>query len=251
MTLLNTNSTYQSLQSFKTVKEMNATVKYYKDQYKSQLTKSTYKVLDFISQWACKFVGVCYLSQRKIAEELNISYKTVQRSIAVLVDLNVVKKYDSKRHNGDRRRSTNILVIQNVDVNVQTECPNKETLLNTQNINNTSDTVAATQSADKESLIKKGLTTKLPKPLQFLAAFFDANELYSIVGCIYKAKSKVDRNIQIEEHEQEYRESVLSVLNAYKRGKAKSLHRLLFHSIKAVTRSIQLKSRLHDAFGIN
>ncbi|EON70482.1 MarR family transcriptional regulator [Lysinibacillus sphaericus] len=250
MTLLNTESTYQSLQSFKAVKEMNVVVNHYKQKFKSQLTKSTYAVLDFVSQWACKYVGVCYLSQRKIAEELNISYKTVQRSIAVLVNLNVIKKYDSKRHNGDRRRSTNILVIQNVQIDVQTECPDKETLLNTQNINNTSDTVAATQSADKESLIKKGLTTKLPKPLQFLSAFFDTNELYNIVGCIYKAKSKVDRNIQIEEHEQEYRESILNVLNAYKRGKAKSLHGLLFHSIKTITRSIQLKSLLYNAFGI-
>lgn len=250
MTLLNTKSTYQSMQSFDTVKEMNAVVKHYKDQYKSQITKSVYAVLDFISQWACKYVGVCYLSQRKIAEELNISYKTVQRSIAVLVDLNVIKKYDSKRHNGDKRRSTNILVIQNVDVNVQTECPDKETLLYTQNINNTDDTVVTPQKIDKESLIKKGLTIKLPQPLQFLSAFFDSNELYSIVGTIYKAKAATDRNIQIEEHEQEYRESILSVINAYKRGKTKSLHGLLFHSIKAVTRSIQMKSRLYDAFGL-
>ncbi|MGA3598606.1 MarR family transcriptional regulator [Lysinibacillus agricola] len=249
MTLLNTKSTYQSLQSFSTIGEMNAAVKYYKDQYKSQLTKSTYAVLDFISQWACKFIGVCYLSQKKIAEELNISYKTVQRSIAVLVDLNVIKKYDSKRHNGDKRRSTNILVIQNSS-HVQTECPNKETLLNTQNINNTNDTVIATQQVDKETLIKHGLKTKLPQPLQFLSAFFDHDDLYQIVGTIYKAKAATDRNIQIEEHEQEYRESILSVINAYKRDKAKSLHGLLFYSIKAVTRSIQMKSRLYDAFGL-
>lgn len=91
MTLLNTTSTYQSLQSFVTIDEMNVAVKHYKQQFKSQLTKSAHAVLDFISQWACKFIGVCYLSQKKIAEQLNISYKTVQRSIAVLVDLNVIK----------------------------------------------------------------------------------------------------------------------------------------------------------------
>lgn len=250
MTLLNTESTYQSLQSFSTIGDMNVVVNHYKQQFKSQLTKSTYAVLDFISQWACKYVGVCYLSQRKIAEQLNISYKTVQRAIAVLVDLNVIKKYDSKRHNGDKRRSSNILVIQNAQLNVQTECPDKDTLLNTKNINNTDDTVALSKNVDKESLIKKGLTIKLPKPLQFLSAFFNVDDLYSIVGVIYKAKASVDKSIQIEEHEQEYRESILSVINAYKRGKAKSLHGLLFYSIKAITRSIGLKSRLYDAFGI-
>ena len=76
------------------------------------------------------------------------------------------------------------------------------------------------------------------------------NELYSVVGTIYKAKATIDHKIQIEDHEQEYRESILSVINAYKRGKAKSLHGLLFYSIKAITRSIQLKTRLYDAFGI-
>lgn len=250
MTLLNTESTYRSLQSFSTIGDMNVVVNHYKQQFKSQLTKSTYAVLDFISQWACKYVGVCYLSQRKIAEQLNISYKTVQRAIAVLVDLNVIKKYDSKRHNGDKRRSSNILVIQNAQLNVQTECPDKDTLLNTKNINNTDDTVALSKNVDKESLIKKGLTIKLPKPLQFLSAFFNVDELYSIVGVIYKAKASVDKSIQVEDHEQEYRESILSVINAYKRNKAKSLHGLLFHSIKAVTRSISLKSRLYVAFGI-
>lgn len=251
--LLNTESTYQSLQSFKSIEEMNKVVKFYKEQYRNEITKSTFSVLDFISQWACKYVGVCYLSQRKIAEELNISYKTVQRAIAVLVDLNVIKKYESKRHNGDKRRSTNILVIQNV----QTECLDKETLLNTKNINNTSDTGksdsslnAADNELKKESMITQALKNKLPEPLQFLASFFSHDELHRVVGTIFKAKSKVSKDIRIEDHPSEYYESILSILSAYKRGKTKSLHGLLYHSIKAVTQSINLKSRLYDAFGL-
>lgn len=255
--LLNTESVYQSLQSFPTIREMNAAVKNYKQQFQPQLTKSTYEVLDFISTWACKYVGVCYLSQKKIAEELNISYKTVQRSIAVLVDLNVLKKYESKRHNGDKRRSTNILVIQNVQLNDHTECPNVDTPSNTKNINNTIDTVKAdstlndaNKEIEKESMITQALKNKLPKPLQFLGSFFSHDELHRVVGTIFKAKSKVDKDIRIEDHSNEYYEAILSVLSAYKRGKAKSLHSLLFHSIKVVTVSIQLKTRLFGAFGL-
>lgn len=254
ITYQNTEDTYKELQTFQSVEEMNTSVKKHKETNKEQLTKSTYAVLDFVSQWSCKFAGVSYLCQKRVAESLQISYKTVQRAIAKLVELNIVKKYESKRATGDKRQSSNIIVIQQFKENVQPKCPPKEALTNTPNLNNTNDTEKeglSSKEADKESLIKKGLVIKLPKTLQqVLSPFFNAEDIYKLTGTIYKAKSKVDKNIMIEEHEHEFYECVLSVINAYKRGKAKSLHGLLFHSIQGLSRSIWVKERAYNAYGL-
>lgn len=254
ITYQNTEDTYKLLQTFESVEEMNTSVKKHKNDNKEELTKSTYAVLDFISQWSCKFVGVSYLCQKKIAESLQVSYKTVQRAISTLTKLGIVVKFPSKRATGDKRQSSNIIVIQKVKENVQPNCPPKEALINTQDLKKTNDTGKedfSSKEANKEDLIKKGLVIKLPKTLQHaLAPFFDRDELYKLAGTIYKAKSKIDKDIRIEEHEQAYYECILSVINAYKRGKVASLHGLLFNSIKATTRSIWVRERSYKAFGL-
>lgn len=255
----NTEETYKTLQSFKSVEEMNTAVKKHKGANKDSLTKSTYAVLDFISQWSCKFAGVSYLCQKRIAESLQISYKTVQRAIASLVKLEIVKKYLTKRATGDKRQSSNIIVIQQFKDNVHPKCPPEEALTHTQNLKETYDTgkeVSSTENVDNvdkvstRELVKKGLVIKLPKTLQHaLAPFFSAEEIYELAGTIYKAKSKVDKDIRIEDHEERYYKSILSVINAYKRGKVESLHGLLFHSIKLTTRSIWLRERAEAYYG--
>ena len=258
MMLQNTVNTYTSLQTFKSLEEMNNSVKKHKQHNKEQLTKSTYNVLDFLSQWSCKYLGVSYLCQKKIAESLNISYKTVQRAIAKLVELGIVKKYESKRATGDKRQSSNIVVIQVANYeeieNVHPKCPPKETPSYTQNINNTNDTEKesfSSKEVDKERKIKEGLEIKLPKTLRYaLAPFFDMNELYALVGTVYKAKSAVDKEIRIEDYENEYYNCIISVINAYKRGKVSSLHGLLFSAIKATTKTIWIKERSMRMFGL-
>jgi len=248
--LLNTVSTYQQLQSFKSIEEMNQAVTYYKKLHRSSLTKSTFAVLDLISQYACKFIGVCYLSQRKMALALDISYKTVQRAINTLVELDVITKRYSKRENGDKRQSSNILVIN--PLNDQPECPAIETpLLNSKSINtDDTKTTDSNNKASKDSLIKKGLVNKLPKALQVLSYFFDVDDLYKLSGTIYKAKASVDKSIQIEEHDQEYYQSILSVINAYKRNKIGNLQACLFVAIRNVTKTIWIKNRAMSVFGL-
>ena len=261
MILQNTESTYTSLQSFKSVEEMNVSVKKHKQHNKEQLTKATYKVLDFLSQWSCKYVGVSYLCQKKIAESLEVSYKTVQRAVAKLVELGIVKKFTSKRATGDKRQSSNIIVIQVANYEEIEKCSpqmsNQKALLDTpKKITNTNDTEKEGRSlkekeADKNEKIKDGLVTKLPDTLKkALSPFFDTDELYSLVGTVYKAKSKVDKDIRLEDYETEYYNCILSVINAYKRGKVTSLHGLLFSAIKATTKTIWLKERSVRMFGL-
>lgn len=255
--LLNTESTLQSLQSFSSVEQMNTSIKQFKEQYNSELTKSTKAVLELISQYSCKFVGVCYLSKSKVASILSISYKTVQRSCKHLEELGIIIQRSMKRASGDKRQSSNAIIIQSYQVE-EVECPtmmtDQEALYKTIKSNNTDDTeqvVSKEEIADKQSLIKQGLVTKLPVAIQYaLAPFFNSDELYKLSGTIFKAKASVDKSIKIEDNEGEYYNSILSVINSYKREKVTNLHALLYHAIKSVTRSIWLKERLNIAFGL-
>lgn len=104
--------TIRSLQTFTTVEEMNDMVKWYKRRY--QLHKRDRDMLDAISRYACKYTGVCYLSKQKLAED--VGYKTRRTAIRACNDLEalgIIKQYETRRISGDKRRSTNIIVIQN------------------------------------------------------------------------------------------------------------------------------------------
>ncbi|WP_391116019.1 helix-turn-helix domain-containing protein [Psychrobacillus sp. L3] len=255
-TLLNIESTYKSLQSFSSIEEMNASIKQFKQQFQSELTKSTKEVLELISQYACKFVGVCYLSKSKIASTLSVSYKTVQRSCKRLEELGIFIQHTTKRATGDKRQSSNAIVIQAYQVG-EVECPtimsDQEAFSKTIKSNNTDDTKKADsyELDSKESLIKQGLVNKLPLTLQYaLAPFFKTDELYTLVGTIYKAKASIDRTIQLDDYEDEYRQSILSVINAFRRGKVKNLSGLLYHAIKSATKTIWIKQRVMAAYGI-
>ena len=257
MRLLNTESTYKMLAPFTSIEQLNANTKAVRQQFGKQLTKATREVLDVLHRYASKYYGLCYLSKSKIADMLGISRRTVIRACDLLESLGIIVQYELMRHNGDKRQSSNAIVFlsqisareafgQEVEVDVTPECHAKDALSDTpqKDLNNTYDT------GERATLIKNGLVSKLPKTLKYaLAPFFDAEELYEMVGVIYKAKASVDRDIKIEDHEEMYREAILSVMNAFKRGKAKSLPGVLYRAIQSTTRSISLKERLSNAFG--
>lgn len=267
MRLLNTESTYKMLAPFTSIEELNANTKAIRQQFGKQLTKATREVLDVLHRYASKYYGLCYLSKSKIADMLGISRRTVIRACDLLESLGIIIQYELMRHKGDKRQSSNAIVFltqisardasfrqanevmsDNMSVisDVTPECHAIDALSDTpqKDLNNTYDT------GERAALIKNGLVSKLPKTLKYaLAPFFDAEELYEMVGVIYKAKASVDRNIKIEDHEDTFRETILSVINAFKRGKTKSLPAVLYRAIQTTTHSITLKERLSNAFG--
>lgn len=255
MKLLNTESTYQMLQPFTTIEQLNANTIAIRQQFGKQLTKATREVLDVLHRYASKYYGVCYLSKSKIANMLDISRRTVIRACELLESLGIIVQYELKRHNGDKRQSSNAIVFlsqiaareafgqvdepmsDNMRINndVTPAChsidaPHKAP---EKNINNTYDT------GERAALIKNGLVSKLPKTLKYaLAPFFDAEELYEMVGVVYKAKASVDRDIQIEDYEKEYYDTILKVTSSYKLGKVRDFAAVLYVAIKKLTRNI-------------
>lgn len=254
MRLLNTESTYKMLAPFTSIEQLNANTKAIRQQFGKQLTKATREVLDVLHRYASKYYGLCYLSKSKIADMLGISRRTVIRACDLLESLGIIVQYELMRHKGDKRQSSNAIVFlsqisareaigQAGEVvsdnmraqHVTPECHAIDALSDTpqKDLNNTYDT------GERAALIKNGLVSKLPKTLKYaLAPFFDAEELYEMVGVVYKAKASVDRDIQIEDYEKEYYDTILKVTSSYKLGKVRDFAAVLYAAIKKLTRNI-------------
>lgn len=266
MKLLNTEHTYKLLAPFKTIEQLNENTKVIRMQFKDYMTSSMLKVLDVLHCHAAKYFGVCWLAKSTIAEMVGLSARQVVRICNALVDMGIIVQYELKRANGDKRQSSNAIVFltqiavkesfEKIEENStqKTECHTvcqTDTLTQTPKKinNNTRDT------GENASLIKDGLVSKLPKTLKHaLAPFFDAEKLYELVGVVYKAKASVSRSVVIEEHEYLYQESILSVINAYKRGKIKSIQGVLYRAIQKTTSSIlynmNRKERMSAYYGL-
>lgn len=245
--LINTTNTYRNLQSFESLEQMNMAVKHHKKKINTRKHKNIYKLLDVVSQYSCKWFGVSFLSQNKLSKLLGVSYRTIQRGFDKLVELGIITRHESKRVSGDKRQSSNIYVINPVpeSESVQPEVSDQETPDSNTHINNTDVTCDPINDG-----LTKILVNKLPKPLQILGCYFDMNEVYSIVGTIYKSKSSVDKGISIEEHSFEFENTIKQVIQSYKLGKIRSLHGVIYGAIKKLCTSISLKSRMNEMFGL-
>ncbi|MBO1910740.1 helix-turn-helix domain-containing protein, partial [Microvirga sp. 3-52] len=126
-TLLNTIDTYKLLQPFAHIDELNKNTIHVRELYADQLTPSTKEVLDVLHRYSCKYPGVCYLSKNKIAEMVGVSRRTVIRACNQLETLGIISQHELKRHNGDKRQSSNAIVFVAVEKeddnnNVTPEC---------------------------------------------------------------------------------------------------------------------------------
>lgn len=255
--LLNTEFTYQSLQPFSSVEDLNANTIEIREQYADQLTPSTKEVLDVLHRYSCKYPGVCYLSKNKIAEMVGVSRRTVIRACKQLEDLGIINQHELMRHNGDKRQSSNAIVFVTVhkaddNNNVTPDCHTKDALTNTQlNSSNTYDTgkrvIVDKKEVVKDYLttdavkadIKRGLRDKMPTYLyDLLSPYLNLDDLYEAYGTLIRAKAYVDKSIVFESHEGLYTDAVLSVINAYKRGKVRNLFAVLYTAARDTTAQI-------------
>lgn len=248
-TLLNTESTYLSLQPFKDVEQLNANTVLIREQYVDQMTPSTKAVLDVLHRYSCKYPGVCYLAKSSIAEMVGVTRRTVVRACNLLEELGIIKQHELKRHNGDQRQSSNAIVF----VNVTPECHTKDTLSNTQkSINNTYDTgkqvivdkkEVVKKSEEVKADIKRGLREKMPAYLyDLLSPYFNLDDLYEAYGTLLRGKAHIDKSIVFESHERLFTDAVLSVINAYKRGKVRNLFAVLYAAARDTSAQIYRRS---------
>jgi Fe2+ or Zn2+ uptake regulation protein len=260
-TLLNTESTYVKLQPFAHIDELNKNTIAVRELYADQLTPSTKEVLDVLHRYSCKYPGVCYLSKNSIAEMVGVSRRTVIRACNLLESLGIISQHELKRHNGDKRQSSNAIVFVAVEKeDVTPECHTKEALANTYNSNssNTNDT-RNIDFVDKKEVVniskepksseqvkadlKRGLRDKMPTYLyDLLSPYFNLDDLYEAYGTLLRGKASIDKSIVFESHEGLFSDAVLSVINAYKRGKVRNLFAVLYTAAKDTTAQIYRKT---------
>ncbi|CUB59448.1 hypothetical protein BN2127_JRS10_04961 [Bacillus subtilis] len=126
ITILASIETYENLVSFQNLKELNDNVRAYKDHFADQLNKNQLTVLNHLHNHSCKYFGVSFKSKKKIAEDLEISRRTVIRACQHLESLGIIKQLEMKRKS-DMRQTSNIIVIQPIIAKKQivTEAPTK------------------------------------------------------------------------------------------------------------------------------
>lgn len=121
---------YKKLSSFKTVEEMNRTVRTYRDVISTSVKRADVRVrlislLELLKRHSCKYVGVSFMSKNTIADKLEVSYKTIQRLVKKLEDLGMIKQYEMKRHK-DMHQTANAIVILSSENNVSDKTPSNE-----------------------------------------------------------------------------------------------------------------------------
>ncbi|WP_419716678.1 helix-turn-helix domain-containing protein [Bacillus cereus] len=137
--IIATKESFQNLSSFKDVKELNKTIRTYRDNIRMYIKRTDVQsklitLLEILKRHSCKYVGVSFLCKNSIADMMEVSYKTVQRLMKKLVDLEMIKQIAMKRKK-DMLQTSNAIIIQpiveevsnKVDTKSPTKCPTIKT----------------------------------------------------------------------------------------------------------------------------
>ncbi|PFK27218.1 helix-turn-helix domain-containing protein [Bacillus cereus] len=122
ITIIAGNETYENLSTFKTINELNDTVRTYKEKFADQLNKNQLAVLNHLHTHSAKFFGVSFKTKKKIAEALQISRRTIIRVCLHLESLGIIKQLEMKRKS-DMKQTSNAIVIQPIIVEEQIVTP--------------------------------------------------------------------------------------------------------------------------------
>ncbi|MED3051998.1 helix-turn-helix domain-containing protein, partial [Bacillus thuringiensis] len=130
---------YHNLSTFSNVQELNQTIRVYRDVIKTSIKRTDVQsklitLLEILKRHSCKYVGVSFLCKNRIAEIMEVSYKTVQRLMKKLVELGMINQIAMKRKK-DMRQTSNAIIIQpiveevsnKVDTKSPTKCPTIKT----------------------------------------------------------------------------------------------------------------------------
>ncbi|CAI8871761.1 hypothetical protein [Bacillus pseudomycoides] len=92
---------FHNLSSFTEIEELNKTVRTYRDIIRMSIKRTDVQskliaLLEILKRHSCKYVGVSFLCKNTIADMMEVSYKTVQRLMKKLVDLDMIKQVSIK-----------------------------------------------------------------------------------------------------------------------------------------------------------
>ncbi|MCU5100586.1 helix-turn-helix domain-containing protein [Bacillus cereus] len=134
-----TKESFHNLSPFIELEELNKTIRTYRDNIRMSIKRTDVQsklitLLEILKRHSCKYVGVSFLCKNSIADMMEVSYKTVQRLMKKLVDLEMIKQVAMKRKK-DMLQTSNAIIIQpiveevsnKVDTKSPTKCPTIKT----------------------------------------------------------------------------------------------------------------------------
>ncbi|MGX5633228.1 helix-turn-helix domain-containing protein [Bacillus thuringiensis] len=130
---------FRNLSPFIELEELNKTIRTYRDIIRMSIKRTDVQsklieLLEILKRHSCKYVGVSFLCKNSIADMIGVSYKTVQRLMKKLVDLEMIQQVAMKRKK-DMLQTSNAIIIQpiveevsnKVDAKSPTKCPTIKT----------------------------------------------------------------------------------------------------------------------------
>src|SRR5699024_5161877 len=126
ITLIASEETFNNLQTFETVEQLNQAVRDYKDMYQFDLGKNDIRVLDLLKMYSCKYKGVSFLAKSNIADMLDITRRTVIRICQKLERLGIIKQHEMKRKS-NMNQTSNAIVIQRINNGIENNIENNNT----------------------------------------------------------------------------------------------------------------------------
>ncbi|OTW81266.1 cytosolic protein [Bacillus thuringiensis serovar cameroun] len=130
---------FRNLSPFIELEELNKTIRAYRDTIRMSIKRTDVQsklitLLEILKRHSCKYIGVSFLCKNRIAKKMEVSYKTVQRLMKKLVDLEMIKQVSMKRTK-DMLQTSNAIIIQpiveemsdKVDTKSPTKCPTIKT----------------------------------------------------------------------------------------------------------------------------
>lgn len=124
---------FYNLSTFEEVEELNKTVRAYRDNIRMSIKRTDVQsklitLLEILKRHSCKYVGVSFLCKNSIADMMEVSYKTVQRLMKKLVELDMIKQVAMKRKKNMLQTSNAIIIqpiVEEVSNKVDTKNPAK------------------------------------------------------------------------------------------------------------------------------
>lgn len=256
--LKSTATTYASLSTFESIEELNAATRSHRSNHDLSATDTA--VLDVLAQHSCVYKGVSYLSKANIAEQVGVVRRTVIRACKRLEALGIIVQYGVKRVSGDRRQTSNAIVIQPASyTQVTTRESDRVTpakshqearlSLKLSASNTYKDTYTTGASADtsthtptSEHTKSSALRNSIPAAIyDALAPFYDYDGLYEAYGVLLRAKASIDRNITVEEHADTFTGIFDNAVRKMKRGAVRNLNGYLYAAWREACRVIDRK----------
>ncbi|MEW4281739.1 helix-turn-helix domain-containing protein [Priestia megaterium] len=118
ISIIASEATYENLSTFKTIEELNETVRAHKEAGADILNKTQVAVLDLLHRYSAKYKGVSFLAKNKIAELIGKSRRTVIRACQALEEAGIIRQYEMKRKS-DMQQTSNAIVIMPIEATVE------------------------------------------------------------------------------------------------------------------------------------